>query len=333
MADQGRLFELLLGTLARLGELAPLVVAVEDLHWADRSTRDLLAFLIRNLRTRVAAARRHLPQRRAAPPPPAAPVPGRAERAGGVERVELERFGAGELAEQLAGHPRLAARPGRWPGRLLERSDGNPFFAEELLAAARAGADRDLPETLRDTLMLRIERLAPPAQAVLRVAAAAGARVRHRLLYAAAGLPEEELDDALRELVTHHALVPDGDVYAFRHALLREVVYADLMPGERSRVHAALAQVAGGAPRAGRRRGRDGGGGAGASLAVRPSAGRGARGLRRGRAVRPSGSARSRRRSASTRPRSTCGTASSARTRWPGATGATSCGRRRARPT
>ena len=242
VADQGRLFELLLGTLARLGELAPLVVAVEDLHWADRSTRNLLAFLIRNLRSEslllVATYRSDELHRRH----PLRPFLAAQERAGGVERVELERFGAAELAEQLTGI--LGAPPEReLAQRLLERSDGNPFFAEELLAAARSGAERDLPETLRDALMLRIERLAPGAQDVLRVAAAAGARVRHPLLLVAAGLPEDELDDALRELVTHHALVPGDDVYAFRHALLREAVYADLMPGERSRVHAALARA------------------------------------------------------------------------------------------
>ena len=139
--EQGRLFELLLGTLARLGELAPLVVAVEDLHWADRSTRNLLAFLIRNLRSEslllVATYRGDELHRRH----PLRPFLAAQERAGGVERVELERFGAAELAEQLAGI--LGAPPEReLARRLLERSDGNPFFAEELLAAARAGRSR-----------------------------------------------------------------------------------------------------------------------------------------------------------------------------------------------
>ncbi len=242
VADQGRLFELLLGTLARLSERAPLIVAVEDLHWADRSTRNLLAFLIRNLRDEclllVATYRSDELHRRH----PLRPFLAAQERARGVERIELDRFGAAELAEQLTAI--LGAPPEReLARRLLERSDGNPFFAEELLAAARTGAEGDLPETVRDALMLRIERLAPAAQSVLSVAAAAGARVRHPLLLAAAGLPEDALDDALRELVTHHALVPGDDGYAFRHALLREAVYSDLMPGERSRVHAALARA------------------------------------------------------------------------------------------
>ena len=116
VTDQGRLFELLLGTLARVGELAPLVVAVEDLHWADRSTRNLLAFLIRNLRTEslllVATYRSDELHRRH----PLRPFLAAQERAGGVERIELERFDAGELAEQLT-RASSARRPRRtWPG-------------------------------------------------------------------------------------------------------------------------------------------------------------------------------------------------------------------------
>ena len=71
----------------------------------------------------------------------------------------------------------------------------------------------------------------------------------HRLLSATAGLPERELEDALREAVTHHVLVRSGsDAYAFRHALLREAVYADVLPGERARFHAAIARALGDAP-------------------------------------------------------------------------------------
>ena len=77
---------------------------------------------------------------------------------------------------------------------------------------------------------------------MLRVAAAAGRRSGHRLLAAVAGLPEPALVEALREAVAQHVLVQDADGYAFRHALLQEAAYADLLPGERDRA----------APRAGR---------------------------------------------------------------------------------
>ena len=108
----------------------------------------------------------------------------------------------------------------------------------------RRARPASFPLTLRDALLLRVERLSPAAQSALRIAAAAGPRIDHRLLAAVAGLPDAELHDALREAVSHHLLAyGSGESYAFRHALVREVVYADLLPGERASVHAALAHA------------------------------------------------------------------------------------------
>jgi predicted ATPase len=85
--------------------------------------------------------------------------------------------------------------------------------------------------TRRDALLLRVERLAPVTRQILGVASVAGRRVGHRLLAAVAGISEAELDGALREAVAWHVLVTDADgaSYAFRHALLREAVYHDLL--------------------------------------------------------------------------------------------------------
>ena len=161
----GRL-ELVLAMLGRLGELGPAVIAIEDLHWADRSTRDLLAYLIRSLRHEpivlVATYRSDELHRRH----PLRPFLN--DHAGGVERLELVRFDEDELVRLLsairgdAPDPELAAR-------LLARSEGNAFLAEELLAAGGA----ELPETLRDAMMVRVERVSDGARAVLRVAACA----------------------------------------------------------------------------------------------------------------------------------------------------------------
>jgi DNA-binding CsgD family transcriptional regulator/tetratricopeptide (TPR) repeat protein len=125
---------------------------------------------------------------------------------------------------------------------VFARSEGNPFFTEELLAAVRAGS-RTLPATLRDLLRGRVAGLPEPARHVLGVAAVAGRRVPHQLLAAVAGLDEPGLDGALRAAVAQQLLVtrPGEDAYQFRHALLQEVVYTGLLPGERARLHAALA--------------------------------------------------------------------------------------------
>src|SRR5215213_4046197 len=246
-AAQARLFELLLGLLGRLGEQTPLVLVVEDLHWADRSTRDLLAFLVRNLRREqllaVVSYRSDEPgQQRLGP------YLAELDRASRVERIELLRLDQAQTEAQLVGI--LGAAPAaELVDAVFARSEGNPFFTEELLAAVQAGS-RELPTTLRDLLRGRVQTLPQPAQHVLEVAAVAGRRMPHRLLAAVAGLHERQLDGALREAVTSQLLVTrpgedgyDEDGYDVRHALVREVIDADLLPGERTRLHTALAHT------------------------------------------------------------------------------------------
>jgi len=119
----------------------------------------------------------------------------------------------------------------------VDRSEGNPFFAEELLAAAGAGG---LPFTLRDILSARLDGLPEPAKEVLRIAAAAGRRVDHRLLEVVADLEPDDLDAGLRSAVEEQALVAEGDGFRFRHALLQEAVHETLLPGERTRLARAF---------------------------------------------------------------------------------------------
>jgi DNA-binding CsgD family transcriptional regulator/tetratricopeptide (TPR) repeat protein len=238
--DQGRLFEQLLGLLERLGADGPAVLVVEDLHWADRSTRDLLAFLVRNLRhgrlLLVMTYRSDELHRRH----PLRPFLVELDRSRRVERLELARFGPAEVAAQLAGIQGTPP-PAGLAKRIHARSGGNAFFVEEL--AATAAADGELPPSLRDTLLARIELLGEPAQQVLAVAAAAGGRVEHELLSEVAAADEAELLAGLREAVSAQVLLVDagGGAYGFRHALVKEAVYAELLPGERTRLHARFA--------------------------------------------------------------------------------------------
>jgi DNA-binding CsgD family transcriptional regulator len=241
-AAQARLFELLLGLLTRLSEQTPVAVVVEDLHWADQSTRDLLAFLVRNLRQNrvlvVVTYRDDEPgQERLRP------YLAELDRGGPVQRLELSRLDRAQTAGQLAGI--LGAAPAAdLVDSVFARSEGNPFFTEELVESVRAGSVT-LPTTMRDLLQGRIEALSEPARQVLRVAAVAGRQIPHPLLVAVAGLEEGQLDDALREGVAHQLLIarPARDDYDLRHALLQEVIYASLLPGERTRLHAVLAEA------------------------------------------------------------------------------------------
>ena len=241
-AAQARLLELLLGLLARLSEQTPIVVVVEDLHWSDQSTRDLLAFLVRNLRQNrillVVTYRSDEPRSDRL-----GPWLAELDRVGPVQRLQLARLDRAQTAAQLVGI--LGAAP---PADLVDavfgRSEGNPFFTEELLAAVRAGSS-ELPATVGDLLRGRVQMLPERAQQVLGVAAVAGQRVPHRLLASVVGLDDQDLLQALRVVVAHQLLVtrPEEDGYQFRHALLQEVVNADLLPGERAQLHAAYAHA------------------------------------------------------------------------------------------
>ena len=240
--EQARLFEVVFGILRRLSDDAPVVLVLEDLHWADSSTRDLLRFLVRNAREArmlfIGTYRSDELHRRH----PLRPLLAELQRLEGVDDIELGAFGAEELAEQLAGitgelpHPELVSA-------VLSRSGGNPFFAEELMAAGEAGLA--LPRSLRDTLDDRVRHLEGEAQRVLRIASVAGARVDHAILAEVAELPAPILTEAVREAVEHHLLVPTAPEeipgYRFRHALLQEVVYDELLPNERTQLHAAFA--------------------------------------------------------------------------------------------
>jgi DNA-binding CsgD family transcriptional regulator/tetratricopeptide (TPR) repeat protein len=251
MAQQ-QLFGAVLGMLAELAAAAPVLLLLEDLHWADRSTRDLVTFLSRVLhRERIALVvtyrtddlhRRH----------PLRPVVAELQRLPSVTSIDLRPLSAAAMAEHLTA---LSGGLLGWPvmDQVISRAEGNAYYAEELLTAASAGlaegrpaADGGpgLPAELSDLLLARMERLSAAAQRVLRVAAVAGRHVDDELVMRASGLGAAEYEEATREAVAARLLVPDGDRgLAFRHALLREAIYADLLPGERTRLHGQLAEL------------------------------------------------------------------------------------------
>ena len=238
-AEPVGLFEAFLALLDRLDDTQPVVLVIEDLHWADRSTLDLVIYLARNLRgTRVllVATYRSDELRRSHS---LRPVLAELARLANFERLDLEPLVESDLVELITairGHP---PRP-EVTRQIVDRSEGNPFFAEELLHVAEEGG---VPPTLRDILGARLAALPEQAKEVLRIAAAAGRRVDHRLLEQVADLEQAELESGLRAAVENEALVPDvgGFGYRFRHTLLQEAAHEQLLPGERTRLHAAFA--------------------------------------------------------------------------------------------
>jgi ATP/maltotriose-dependent transcriptional regulator MalT len=238
---QLRLFEGLLELIDVLSQQHTVVLALEDMHWADRSTRTFVDFLARSLRRErfmlLLSYRTDEIHRRH----PLRSLLAELERLEQVRRIDLAPFDRLELAEALADI--IGERPGaQLVERLYARSEGNPLYTEELLAAGLDGRGA-APQSLRDAFMLRIERLSADAQAAAR-AIAAGRALDELTISEVTGIEPDALHQALREAVAEQVLVATDDGrLSFRHALLREAMYDDLLPGERGELHLALARA------------------------------------------------------------------------------------------
>lgn len=240
--DRAELFDAVHGALEKVGSSAPLLVVVEDVHWADQSTRDLISLLFaRSFDSPVSVLasyrtddlhRRH---------------PLRATVAEWTRLPGLRRLQLGPLPDayvrRLVGGLQVGAMSERDLHTIVARAEGNAFFAEELTVASEMGSE-GLPDDLSDLLLVRLDRLGDSAKQVVRAASCSGRRVSHILLSQVVDQDDEELERSLRAAVESNVLVQVGvDGYAFRHALLAEAVYDDLLPGERGRIHAAYAQA------------------------------------------------------------------------------------------
>lgn len=245
---QSRLFGSILSLLCTLSLSSPVLLAVEDVHLADTSSRDFLRFLTQSLRSErlltIATIRTDELHREH----PVRALVTELLRHDRVDRIELsplsEEATRGQVEAILGTAP-----PPQLVRRLFTRAQGNPFYTEELLAAGGAEADA-LPATLQDALLMRVDRLDEPARELLRLLAAAGRPVDGTLIETAAEMPRRELEGALRQCIDFNALTCDRRTgrYTVRHGLVAEAVYEDLLPVERASLHrriaAALAQSA-----------------------------------------------------------------------------------------
>ena len=238
---RARLFEEVLRALEYLTRHSPVVLMIEDAHWADRSSRDLLTFLIGNQRAisgllivvtfRSDELHRTHPLR---------PLLASLDRIAWVERIDLPRLTRHDTGELIAGI--LGRQPaGDLADALYHRSEGNPLFIEALLCCD-GELYPELPESLRDLLLDSVRRLPEDTQEVLRVASAGG-ETGHALLGTVTGLDDAALTRAVRPAVIANVLHARGYGYAFRHELIREAVHEDLLPGEHGRLHSRFAEA------------------------------------------------------------------------------------------
>ncbi len=243
--DRADVFAAVHALLEAAAEVTPVLLVIEDCHWADQSTRDLLSFLfsrpfegVAEHRVAIVASyrsddlhRRHPLRRQVA----------EWSRLRNVERLQLGPLGDEHVLLLISSlSPEAIADKERTA--IVRRAEGNAFFVEELVGAASQPGSW-VPDDLADVLLVRLDRLNDAARQVVRVASVAGRKVAHDLLVAASGLPGEGLEEGLRQAVEMNLLVPGDGTYSFRHALLGEAVYDDLLPGERVRLHAQYAEA------------------------------------------------------------------------------------------
>ncbi len=240
-APQSRLFGWILALLRAVAADRCTLLVVEDIHWADLSTRDFLQFLVRNMRSErlavVCTLRSDEPR-----------ADGSIRRLvvdlcrdDRVKRIDLPPLTKESVARLMSG------LLGRVPGAeivetLFARAEGNPFYTEALVTAGR-DTEGALPPTIRDVLLIPMEDLSSSAREVVRASAVIGRPVEHGVLRVVAGLSEESLLRALRETVDRGVLISERDtgLFRFRHALLREAVQDDLNAAETAAFHRAIA--------------------------------------------------------------------------------------------
>ncbi len=236
--DVDRLIDAISTVLIRAAEHRPMVLIIEDIHWADAATRDLISSVVHSLGTSrilmIVSERTGAVAR------------GRAfhtwlaelRRFPNVETIGLEGLTRSALAEQAAailGHEVDDAAL----SELEARTAGNAYFAHELLHARRAGTT-ELPRSLADFLLSRTQRLTGDEQRVLQAMAVAGRPVSHRTLSEV--LPDLDMGSLTRQLYDASFIVIDGSDLAFGHALMREAILRNMLPFETEDLHRKLAE-------------------------------------------------------------------------------------------
>jgi DNA-binding CsgD family transcriptional regulator len=236
-AEQDNLLEDLRLTVLEAAACGPVLLILEDMHWADVSTRDLAVALSRTARGRLMFLisvrtddlhRRH-PARRAL---------AEIGRVPGGRRVELGPLDRASIAGIVASLSGKQPDPALVDS-VLERSEGNPLYAEEIVAAG----PQAVPAQLSDLFLARIDALAEGPRELVRTASVDGTRVDIDTLTEVTCADQVRLDPILRDLLDANVLRHVGDSLEFRHGLLREAVYDDLLPDERTRRHAEFAAI------------------------------------------------------------------------------------------
>jgi DNA-binding CsgD family transcriptional regulator len=231
-----RLFVRVLAVLADLAAQAPVLLVLEDLHWADESSRELLDFLAIRLREQPimmvatlrddeldSSGRRWLAE---------------LERRPRVQRLRVAPLTPAQIGEVVADLMTAEASADA-RAAVITAAEGNPLYAREL-ASAGPGV---MPASITDAVLAKAADLTQAARELIDQVSVADGGMSHDLLAATVTLSEDHMLGAARAAVDSGLLVLDGDGYAFGHALIRQVIYAQILPGERRLLHRRLAEA------------------------------------------------------------------------------------------
>jgi class 3 adenylate cyclase len=256
-----RLFEAILALLGLAAEDSGLLLIVEDLHWADASTRELLDFITRRLRNRrmlVLATYRRDEMHRKHPLLPTVQGWQRSRLAQVLELEPLAPEGVARMVSSIFDNTNVGAE---FRDFMHARSEGNPFVLEEMLKAAidrgdiyreeadwqrKPIAELRIPETVRDSILLRVERLPATQAEILRCAAVLGRSFEYQTLIRLSEQDRMAVESALQTAVQQQLLEEESGSrgrYRFRHALTQEAIYEDLSAPTRERLHSSAADV------------------------------------------------------------------------------------------
>jgi class 3 adenylate cyclase/tetratricopeptide (TPR) repeat protein len=225
--------------LTRRAEQAPILFLVEDAHWIDPTTVELITQLI----DAVSAAR--VLAIVTARPDFASPWTGRAH----ATPLALSRLDRAQCAEIVAGIAAAQAIPRVVLDEILAKTDGVPLFVEEVTKSILESGPTDgaaVPATLQDSLMARLDRLGG-AKEIAQIAAVIGRQFSHALLAAVAPASAADLDDAITNLVQSEIVFPQHQAleasYSFKHALMRDAAYDSLLRARRRTLHERIGKA------------------------------------------------------------------------------------------
>jgi class 3 adenylate cyclase/tetratricopeptide (TPR) repeat protein len=246
--ERFRLFEAVSSLLGDAAHLRPLVLFLDDLHWADQSSLLLLRHLARSAKSAPLMVLGTYRPVEVGEEHPLAEALAELRRSRTVERLSLSGLGEGEVAELIAGRVAQQA-PRGFVLRVAERSEGNPFFIEELLHDVGAETDWDaaasgVPDSVKDLLLRRLRGLGDDCRKVLSVAAVAGREFELDVLERVLEHPRDRLIDLVEEAIDADVLVEPAQSVGrlcFSHALFRETIYEQLSATRKAAIHGRIA--------------------------------------------------------------------------------------------